>query len=1153
VYRAYQVLNKPLEELASLLGFDIPPVPVIDLASIKADGAIVHWSLPGAEKQRNKKNLKFEIHLNGAIIETVSFHETAVTITGLQPSSFYVVRVALVNEHEFGSRSDPIRFRTKPASSADFFVVGLDGHETDHDGDKETLPRVRLYRGLKDITPAAMQAAPMARETSSSGLGPKRSVTGRRPSPAALGIEIKHDTAVEESEPPEGVETIQQLTEKLDTIRRETDEAETQAKEEEEEEMRLKDELTKERDGLRAEVTEKEKASRNLKREVNTLERQNTAAQNERSKHERMLQQKKQERQKLKQDVARWDRETEELKAAVLRLREERAKHVEESAEQRQSLQAKHAEETSQARCLEDAIKEKNAEIKRLERALKNPSPDNNGEPQPNLVEQMQQDAQEKNRWDNYKRELLTKYAAAAQKLEDARRFQHAQASYLESVRADRRRQEELAAQQQQQQAAQQAQQQQFNSPSPATERLPGLPRRGDSQRSRRAASGHSTSDSPRMGGFPITSASPFANALATVSPFQGAPFLNIQNGMTIAGPPMDNIAMSEEDKEKLTGGAPMSPGAGAELLPADLFSEQGNRTEQLVLPGLGALPGLPSVPGPVGGNSQVALERDAGPASPTSASSRSPSVFASPLASQHNLHIGSPEGVIDADRRSVRSNRSGRAGSSVAQPTSSRFSSMFGIKPRAKTNPAEEGPPLGKAQSHSMPRQDQGIPGLDAATRKRNSSISGVFGPDVLSNDGASDSLAEALGGTSAAPRRTFGMRSIFSKDKEGGWPSSFSGFGRRPGSPRPGSTHSNELPRPSFDSSRWGVDTWPSADASVGARSSPLSFGPGWAAPTGTPSRWAGSRHPSRRPSVQYAASGPPADILEDDGSDVLDPENEPHLAPIGTKPTSASQSMSDKRADNATPKLNPAAKDFKSFFGIKSKDKSATASPAIGPMPAPPSSSNAGTPHMRHFDFDDTESPPNSRKSRDARSMTTTESSLAETASRNSTDLARTPSYSTSEAPSGPSPLIGSVAGSSTTGKESFMAKITRKSSSGKFSLPSFTKRTDKARLDGSSSVASGSPLIPPVPSENEDSGTAGEETLAGSVSSLKEGRESKETNRVGSGRSWSNVLKRSSKASKKGGDAPSVSGQSLASEEGGPADGLGIAGEEEGASV
>jgi hypothetical protein len=256
-YRAYQVLNKPLEELAGLLGFDIPFTPIIDLAGVKSDGAVIHWSLP--EKQKHRTTLKYEIHINGNVVDTVSLQESAVSITGLQPDSFYVVRVALVNSLEFSSKSAPIRFRTKQANSGDYYGNAGEGAEGDLDGVQEVVPQVKPYRGLKDFTPASPDAsAPlMTRENSSGGLH-KRSITGRRPSPVALGLETRFENTAETAEVPEGAETIQQLTQKLDTIRHETDEAERLAKEDEEEELRQKEELIMERDQLRAEADKKD-------------------------------------------------------------------------------------------------------------------------------------------------------------------------------------------------------------------------------------------------------------------------------------------------------------------------------------------------------------------------------------------------------------------------------------------------------------------------------------------------------------------------------------------------------------------------------------------------------------------------------------------------------------------------------------------------------------------------------------------------------------------------------------------------------------------------------------------------------------------------------------------------------------------------------
>ncbi|KAK4925904.1 hypothetical protein LTR49_007042 [Elasticomyces elasticus] len=1171
IFRAYSVLKINLDDLAGLLGFDIPIQPIIDLAAVKSDGCIVHWSLP--EKVKGKSKLKWEIHLNGVVIDSVGIAETAVTITGLLPGSFYVVRVALVNEQEFGSRSEPIRFRTRAATSGDSFTILPDGHEDDGEPPVETLPRVRVYRGLKDVAPVAVESTPMGREHSNSGLGHKRSITGRRPSPAALGLEP------EESEPPEGQETIQQLTERLDSLRYDTEETDRLGKEEEEEETRLKEELTVERDGLRAEAAEKERATRNIKREMGQLERQNTAAQNERSKHERLLQQKKSEREKVKQDILRWGKEATELLEEADKIRAGKATHLQQIEKQKEKVRVKLADEAGKLKGLEDEVKETNAGIKRLERAVKNASPEgfNHAGDEPSLVQQMQQDAEEERQWAVHKAGLSQQYTAVFQRLEAAKRFHGEHLRYLESVRAQRRQSEEVA---QLSQA--------FNSASPVAT-VDRTMRRGDSQRSRRAPSGQSQNvgESPRMMQQAFPPALP-ATAASTAFPF--APFFNVHNGMTLrtnVPPPVDRdgapmSASFEDERERLTGGAPMSPGAGAELLPADLFSGEGESGMMRngdgrgvgVLPGLGTVPGLPpGLPAPshVAGGSTANDNRGyfgsfgnnnhTGPASPGAVSaggggggagSRSPSLLASPQASQQNLHgFGSSPihdntnlAHMDVDGRSIRSTRSSRAatGTGVAGGAGSRFSSMFGIKARTKTvgegSSGEDGLALGKAQSHSMPRQDgQGLPGLNyevlkLGQRKRNSSISGgVFGGEIAGNGGGGEGDVQAGGtGSTAAGqvsrRKGFGgMGSIFSRDKDGfggGWPSTFTGFGRRPGSPRPGSTHSNELPRPSMDSSRWGVDGWPSNDTTAGARSSPLSFTAGWPVPTSrdTPgSRLYGSRHPSRRPSVQYGtASGPPEDIMEDSDSDedalsAIEggPEAKPQLAPIGTRPNGKKVVTESEELPETTPpasssggRLNPAAKDFKSFFGIKSKEKGRTGSP-----------STASTP--REVDGHHDESPPDSRKSRsDARSLTTTESSLADSGDVN--DLARTPSYANSDATSNTTPLVGS------TGKESFMQKITRKSSSSKFSLPTFKR--EKSRLDPSTSSTSYG-----TQETTEEDG----DMLAASVGSLKEGRESKEANRGSVGKNWSSKIMNlgGSKNKRNGGETPSLSGLSMAS--------------------
>ncbi|KAI7046800.1 hypothetical protein KC352_g46124, partial [Hortaea werneckii] len=200
------------------------------------------------------------------------------------------------------------------------------------------------------------------------------------------------------------------------------------------------------------------------------------------------------------------------------------------------------------------------------------------------LVQQFQQDAEDERQWQIHRAQLQQQYVMSTQKLEAAKRFHAEQARYLDHIREQRRRDEELA--------------QQYSSPPPPMRSktdiegsaAKGIIQRGDSQRSTGRLTGSRgesmTAESPRLGAFgPASSSttSPFGSGMAAMSsPFQSAPFLNIHNGMTIAQPPTGGMSMSDEDREKLTGGAPMSPGAGAELLPADLFANEseGNQNQ---------------------------------------------------------------------------------------------------------------------------------------------------------------------------------------------------------------------------------------------------------------------------------------------------------------------------------------------------------------------------------------------------------------------------------------------------------------------------------------------------------------------------------------------------------------------------------------------
>lgn len=61
--RAWQTLWKPVPELISILGVDVPDAPDVMLAGIGVDKATVNWARP----QPNKPVQKFLIQVNGVV------------------------------------------------------------------------------------------------------------------------------------------------------------------------------------------------------------------------------------------------------------------------------------------------------------------------------------------------------------------------------------------------------------------------------------------------------------------------------------------------------------------------------------------------------------------------------------------------------------------------------------------------------------------------------------------------------------------------------------------------------------------------------------------------------------------------------------------------------------------------------------------------------------------------------------------------------------------------------------------------------------------------------------------------------------------------------------------------------------------------------
>ncbi|KAL6153312.1 hypothetical protein ACJQWK_03576 [Exserohilum turcicum] len=1050
-FRAYQVLTQPVEKLVQVLGLEVPVAPLVSLAGIKADGLLLHWKPP----DQRTSVLKYVIRINGIDIGDISPQESSITIENLQPDHHYTIRIVTLNSSSFQAPSVPIRLRTLPADSDDFYGPHppKDAPTPADDNDYTPTPIIRPNKSLADVV-TSVAAPPMTREHSNSTSRMRRPDIGRRPSPAS------HEQGRAPQE-PEGPDSIRQLTEKLDGLRRELDDMERQIQDEDQEFITQKAILTDKRDEKKAALKEKEDASRDLRKEVASLERQNAAAQTKRAHQEKIFRQKETERKKLKDDVAKWTREAVELRETAEKMKKEQAEYQAASEKRIQELKEKYAEETQANKLLEDAIREKGTHIKALEEERKKLEAGQEGAEAPDGPDNAEKE--EDNRWKMTLGLLQQQYAQAWALYAEAERAHQDAATRLAYMQQRRLSQPQL-----------------FSGPS-----IPEMgPVRRNSQRARPLSMREGLL-SAATGGFVHTSSAPFNSIPTTASPSfaNPTPYFNPVNGMALP-PRTYSTSFSQTDLDSLTGGAPMSPTAGA-LLPAGLFGDDLGLTEdedddpgppqapsshnpsphmRNVLPGLGA-------PGTMRSAQNSSL-----PASPRS---QSPPAFASPRESAGDLSIQpSNDFNVDSDKRSIHSTSS----SFQMNPQTSRFGGLFGLnRARGKTF-SDEGPALGSlkpSQSQSLPRQEHGLDGLGAPHRRGSHSEGSWYDAFIRTKTQPIESTNSPK--HVATRKRPFNMFGSAKGDDP--WLRSMLGMHQRPESPRQGSINSGEgtaLPRPSTESQTrfgWNVDAF-------GARASPL--GVDWSVNNTNTASW--SRLGSRRPSVQH---GPGANLINEDimHDDVLDfPSNtrSPTQAPIGTRPQSSASHMPGQPSGSSLPpipptppkQLNPAAASFTMFqLGKKTEEDRAEKAKRAAEKAAEKEAKKAEkaekkeekdkkakadkaekasrkdkhTPSEAGDSREATSPRLDSRMSRDTPSISTvdvSETSPCET-------LERSVSYTASDA-------AGSI------GKESFMQKLTRKGSTNQFLT--FGK---KSGLFSKSKAGD----IPGTPDEVEEEGSGG----------------------------------------------------------------------------
>ena len=921
--------------------------------------------------------------------------EIAIAILDLIPGTVYDIRVLTLSAAGFQTPSQPLYVRTTPCSKNDPENLS-----------ESSVPTIRAFPA-NTVAAAPVPSAPgVAREVSGGQPSGRRPAAGRKHSTAGLGLEENSNTNPDESSrslsEDEGESSFGQLQERFQKVQQDNEAAEAQIFQEQKDfEIAMK-QLESRRDELKQSLKERDEVSSDLKKQVHKLESANRTAQSERSKKEKLLQQKENQRKKRRDETANWELQIATMVDEIHGIEMQQAAIEKRAASSVAELQQNVEVEHREIKGLEEDNKEKMAQIKALEEERKRLNED---EETDESREVDRQEWENDRQWQERLYALNTTYTSLSNALSHAKiefDLLRERLTFLKHAR-------------------------QTNTNTAFTP-LPPLDmdavRHGVKQRRTRHRSSLVSNSSSAIGTLPNLDA--FASPLVYNKPSDASPtfspgtsFFSSTNGMTLMGRP-DAITTSSDEVEALTGGAPMSPRADL-LLPANLLGDES--ADDLPSEDVGVGVHIPTRSSSAEGamtrftssrqNTLPHENQTQEATSPKSSSSRSASIFTSPHESISNL--------ADIDHRSLHSAHVSinEVGSSVAGPSGSRnfVSGIFGFNRQRGKTISDDPPMLGalkSGESQSFPRNFGDS--LDPLARRRRLSYGGNWAAPVTNlfprtGPGANDK-GTSLSRMSSSRR---GFPNLFSSaklnpsnlpgfDKQSASSSGYDQFGPRndsadfsaggnirgdASSSRPSSVYSFErLPRPSTDSQPFG---WGAVER-CNLRGSPL--GPDWSASQ----TW--SRSHSRRPSFSYGSTtnlSMPSPPEEDVYEEAKGPSR-PLQAPIGTRPTSSQRPI--------TPKLNPAAPSFTTLF-VRNKDKSKE------------KAKSKDIEALKQSDHDlqpEDASPPDSRKSKDSRSVATT-GSMAD--SRES--LERTVSGTPSD---------------TTPSKETFIQKITRKSSSNKF---------------------------------------------------------------------------------------------------------------------
>ncbi len=374
-----------MDELVELLGLDIPPVPDVSLGGISPDSVLLYWK----PTDNLSTSLKHAIQVNGIkgwsrmnfasdswrefmsfLVGDINPKDDSIQVTGLKPEHYYNIRVIASNMAGFSTLGALIRLKTTPSAGKASIATHKAGEDVSVDQVEDSEPASVRSVPSHSVSTIHAPPYPFVKEAPSTQYGGRRTVLGRRASPAASVTE--HSSALSSraasvyEDDSDG--SIQRLTEELDRLRREQHETDNQVDEENREHLTTIADLTKDRDRLKQMLKEKEESVVELKRHSGQLEKTNRSAQSKKAMKERILQQKKAERQKIVDDIGHWDGDIASIRQESERMALEKEQLTVAKDEHVVGVRTQISVDQGEIKNLEDDIRTKGIQIKGMEK-----------------------------------------------------------------------------------------------------------------------------------------------------------------------------------------------------------------------------------------------------------------------------------------------------------------------------------------------------------------------------------------------------------------------------------------------------------------------------------------------------------------------------------------------------------------------------------------------------------------------------------------------------------------------------------------------------------------------------------------------------------------------------------------------------------------